>query len=77
MSGQKCSACSRLYISSSLWNSGFKDRLLGEVKKIKVGPIDDFSNFVGPVMFVMQPFVSPFGALICVLIVAKRRMKKY
>jgi 1-pyrroline-5-carboxylate dehydrogenase len=61
MQGQKCSACSRLYISSSLWNSGFKDRLLEEVKKIKVGPMDDFSNFIGPVMFVVQSFISLWG----------------
>ncbi|KAF5371286.1 hypothetical protein D9758_004244 [Tetrapyrgos nigripes] len=34
--GQKCSALSRLYVSLSLWNKsgGFKDILLGEVKKI-------------------------------------------
>ena len=48
--GQKCSALSRLYVSSSLWQNGFKDRLLKEVAKIKVGPPQDFSNFLGPVM---------------------------
>ncbi|KAG1854469.1 Aldehyde/histidinol dehydrogenase, partial [Suillus subalutaceus] len=35
--GQKCSALSRLYVSSSLWSSGFKDLLLSEVAKITVG----------------------------------------
>ncbi|KAL5487560.1 PUT2 [Sanghuangporus weigelae] len=48
--GQKCSALSRLYVSSSLWANGFKDKLLQEVAKIKVGPITDFSNFLGPVI---------------------------
>ncbi|KAG1853084.1 Aldehyde/histidinol dehydrogenase [Suillus subluteus] len=35
--GQKCSALSRLYVSSSLWSSSFKDLLLPEVAKITVG----------------------------------------
>jgi 1-pyrroline-5-carboxylate dehydrogenase len=48
--GQKCSALSRLYVSSSLWSSGFKDLLLSEVAKIKVGSPSDFSNFMGPVI---------------------------
>ncbi|KAG0703932.1 Aldehyde/histidinol dehydrogenase [Suillus ampliporus] len=48
--GQKCSALSRLYVSSSLWTSGFKDQLLSEAAKIKVGPPSDFSNFMGPVI---------------------------
>jgi 1-pyrroline-5-carboxylate dehydrogenase len=48
--GQKCSALSRLYVSSSLWSSGFKDMLLSEVAKIKVGSPLDFSNFMGPVI---------------------------
>ncbi|KAH7930632.1 delta-1-pyrroline-5-carboxylate dehydrogenase 1 [Leucogyrophana mollusca] len=48
--GQKCSALSRLYVSSSLWESGFKDQLLGEIAQIKVGPPQDFSNFMGPVI---------------------------
>ena len=50
--GQKCSALSRLYVPTSLWASGFKDQLLAEVRKIKVGPPQDFGNFMGPVMFV-------------------------
>ncbi|KAG2073547.1 delta-1-pyrroline-5-carboxylate dehydrogenase 1 [Suillus decipiens] len=48
--GQKCSALSRLYVSSSLWSSGFKDLLLSEIAKIKVGSPLDFSNFMGPVI---------------------------
>jgi 1-pyrroline-5-carboxylate dehydrogenase len=48
--GQKCSALSRLYVSSSLWGNGFKDQLLEEVAKIKVGPQQDWSSFMGPVI---------------------------
>lgn len=48
--GQKCSALSRLYVSASLWKGGFKDQFLEEIAKIKVGPPQDFSNFVGPVI---------------------------
>ncbi|KAA1466668.1 delta-1-pyrroline-5-carboxylate dehydrogenase [Dentipellis sp. KUC8613] len=48
--GQKCSALSRIYVASSVWNSGFKDLLLSEVAKIKVGPANDFTNFLGPVI---------------------------
>jgi 1-pyrroline-5-carboxylate dehydrogenase len=48
--GQKCSALSRLYVCSSLWALGFKDQLLEEVAKIKVGPAQDFCNFMGPVI---------------------------
>ncbi|KAJ7368586.1 delta-1-pyrroline-5-carboxylate dehydrogenase [Mycena albidolilacea] len=48
--GQKCSALSRLYVSSSVWSSGFKDMLLAEIAKIKVGGPDDWSNYMGPVI---------------------------
>ncbi|KAI0682624.1 delta-1-pyrroline-5-carboxylate dehydrogenase [Earliella scabrosa] len=48
--GQKCSALSRLYVSSSVWSAGFKEQLLNEVAKLKVGPPTDFTNFVGPVI---------------------------
>ncbi|KIP06164.1 hypothetical protein PHLGIDRAFT_91221 [Phlebiopsis gigantea 11061_1 CR5-6] len=48
--GQKCSALSRVYIASSLWNGGFKEQLLTEVAKLKVGPPQDFTNFIGPVI---------------------------
>lgn len=59
--GQKCSALSRLYVSSSVWANGFKDQLLTEVAKIKVGPARDFSAFMGPVMCV---FISLHIAII-------------
>ncbi|CAA7259329.1 unnamed protein product [Cyclocybe aegerita] len=49
--GQKCSALSRLYVSSSVWNKGgFKNQFLEEIAKIKVGPPMDWSNFMGPVI---------------------------
>ena len=49
-SGQKCSALSRLYVPKSLWEGGFKDLLLSEVAKIKVGPCTEWTNHMGPVM---------------------------
>ncbi|KAF0444393.1 1-pyrroline-5-carboxylate dehydrogenase [Gigaspora margarita] len=47
--GQKCSACSRAYVPDSLWDN-FRENLLSELSKIKVGPMDEFDNFVGPVI---------------------------
>ncbi|KAF7332290.1 Delta-1-pyrroline-5-carboxylate dehydrogenase [Mycena kentingensis (nom. inval.)] len=49
-SGQKCSALSRLYVSSSVWANGFKDQLLAEISKIKVGAPTEWSNYMGPVI---------------------------
>lgn len=47
--GQKCSACSRAYIPASLAEK-FKSRLIEETEKLKVGPPEDFGNFIGPVI---------------------------
>jgi 1-pyrroline-5-carboxylate dehydrogenase len=47
--GQKCSACSRVYVPASLWPE-FKEKLVAETKALKVGPPDDMANFVGPVI---------------------------
>ncbi|SDG63155.1 L-glutamate gamma-semialdehyde dehydrogenase [Psychroflexus sediminis] len=47
--GQKCSAASRSYISSSLWPS-VKEKLVNDVKSIKMGPTGDLSNFIGAVI---------------------------
>ncbi|KIW91261.1 1-pyrroline-5-carboxylate dehydrogenase [Cladophialophora bantiana CBS 173.52] len=47
--GQKCSACSRLYVPSSIWPE-FKTKLVQETEKLKVGPPEDFGNFIGPVI---------------------------
>lgn len=48
--GQKCSALSRVYVASSIWNAGFKEQLLAEIAKLKVGSPTDFANFIGPVI---------------------------
>lgn len=47
--GQKCSAASRGYIPSNLWPS-LKQRLIDEMKTIRVGDVTDFSNFMGAVI---------------------------
>ncbi len=47
--GQKCSAASRAYIPSNLWNS-IKDNLIDQAKTIKMGDIVDFSTFMGAVI---------------------------
>jgi 1-pyrroline-5-carboxylate dehydrogenase len=47
--GQKCSAASRAYIPQSLWPT-VKDQLLSDLKTVKVGPTEDFSNFVNAVI---------------------------
>ncbi|KAJ3370113.1 1-pyrroline-5-carboxylate dehydrogenase [Allomyces macrogynus ATCC 38327] len=47
--GQKCSACSRAYIPDNLWPE-IKAGLIAEAKRIKVGPVTDFTNFVTPVI---------------------------
>ena len=43
--GQKCSATSRAYISRELW-ARIENKLLDEIKSIKVGSPTDFDNFV-------------------------------
>ncbi|KAM6496262.1 delta-1-pyrroline-5-carboxylate dehydrogenase [Amanita muscaria] len=50
--GQKCSACSRLYVPQSLWSAPgeFRDQLLDEVKRIKVGVPTEWDIFMGPVI---------------------------
>lgn len=47
--GQKCSACSRAYVPSSMWST-FKSHLISETGALKVGEPSDFSNFIGPVI---------------------------
>ncbi|KAJ4301844.1 1-pyrroline-5-carboxylate dehydrogenase [Kalmusia sp. IMI 367209] len=47
--GQKCSACSRLYVPKSIWPQ-FKEKLVAETEALKVGEPSDFSNFIGPVI---------------------------
>ncbi|CAG8560281.1 11675_t:CDS:10, partial [Acaulospora morrowiae] len=47
--GQKCSAASRAYVPMSLWDA-FREELLKEHSKIKVGSVEDYKNFMGPVI---------------------------
>ncbi|EEH41469.2 delta-1-pyrroline-5-carboxylate dehydrogenase [Paracoccidioides lutzii Pb01] len=47
--GQKCSACSRAYVPSSIWPE-FRRQLIDETKAIKIGDAEDFTNFMGPVI---------------------------
>jgi len=47
--GQKCSAASRMYIPKSIWKE-FKDKYVGEISKIKMGDVEDFTNFMSAVI---------------------------
>jgi 1-pyrroline-5-carboxylate dehydrogenase len=47
--GQKCSASSRVYVADSLWPE-LRQRLADEVPGIKVGDVQDFTNFMGAVI---------------------------
>jgi 1-pyrroline-5-carboxylate dehydrogenase len=47
--GQKCSAASRAYIPTSLWED-VKKYMLDMLKEIKMGDVFDFSNFVNAVI---------------------------
>ena len=47
--GQKCSAASRVFAPSNLWPE-IKERLVDEIKTIKMGDVSDFSNFMGAVI---------------------------
>ncbi|MEI7482392.1 MAG: L-glutamate gamma-semialdehyde dehydrogenase [Elusimicrobiota bacterium] len=47
--GQKCSAASRSYIPRSVWNK-IKDDLTAQIKNLKMGPAEDFTNFINAVI---------------------------
>lgn len=47
--GQKCSAASRCYIPSNLWDD-VKKYLLEDLKTFKMGPTEDFGNFINAVI---------------------------
>lgn len=47
--GQKCSAASRVYIPSNLWND-VKEGLIRDVKSFKIGGTEDFSCFFNAVI---------------------------
>ncbi|MBO6518140.1 MAG: L-glutamate gamma-semialdehyde dehydrogenase [Bacteroidia bacterium] len=47
--GQKCSAASRAYIPASLW-ADVKEKLVAMMSTMKMGPTEDFSNFITAVI---------------------------
>jgi 1-pyrroline-5-carboxylate dehydrogenase len=47
--GQKCSAASRAYLPSNI-AAGVKEKLVKAVQSMKVGSVEDFSNFVNAVI---------------------------
>ena len=47
--GQKCSAASRAYIPSNLWDD-VREKLVAMVSDMKMGPTEDFGNFVNAVI---------------------------
>ncbi|MEO0071220.1 MAG: L-glutamate gamma-semialdehyde dehydrogenase [candidate division WOR-3 bacterium] len=47
--GQKCSACSRLVLDAKIYDQ-FLDMLIARVKKIKMGPVEEPENWLGPVI---------------------------
>jgi 1-pyrroline-5-carboxylate dehydrogenase len=47
--GQKCSAASRAYIPSNIANE-VKNKLVAQVKSMKMGTVEDFTNFINAVI---------------------------
>jgi 1-pyrroline-5-carboxylate dehydrogenase len=47
--GQKCSAASRVYIPSNLWEE-VRQNLQEDLKSFKMGGVEDFSNFINAVI---------------------------
>ncbi|XP_015515861.1 delta-1-pyrroline-5-carboxylate dehydrogenase, mitochondrial [Neodiprion pinetum] len=47
--GQKCSACSRMYVPQSLWGK-IKEGLLETRDKLKIGDVQDFTSFTSAVI---------------------------
>ncbi|MDQ7949874.1 MAG: L-glutamate gamma-semialdehyde dehydrogenase [Pedobacter sp.] len=47
--GQKCSAASRVYLPKSLWPA-IKELMLRDMATLKMGPTEDFSNFINAVI---------------------------
>lgn len=47
--GQKCSAASRAYIPRSIWDD-VRTRVGNELATVKMGPVEDFTNFVNAVI---------------------------
>lgn len=47
--GQKCSAASRAYLPKNLWPE-IKQELLNQLASFKMGPVEDFRNFINAVI---------------------------
>jgi 1-pyrroline-5-carboxylate dehydrogenase len=47
--GQKCSAASRAYLPSNIADK-IKQKLVADVQSMKMGPVDDFGNFINAVI---------------------------
>lgn len=47
--GQKCSAASRAYLPANIAGE-IKEKLVAELKTMKMGPVDDFTNFINAVI---------------------------
>ncbi|HMI51233.1 MAG TPA: L-glutamate gamma-semialdehyde dehydrogenase [Candidatus Saccharimonadales bacterium] len=47
--GQKCSACSRAIVSEKIYDT-FVQKLVARTRKVTVGPAEDPSNYMGPVV---------------------------
>ena len=47
--GQKCSAASRAYVPSNIWDE-VKHQILADLKSFKMGPTEDFTNFINAVI---------------------------
>jgi 1-pyrroline-5-carboxylate dehydrogenase len=47
--GQKCSAASRVFVPQNMWPE-LKERLVEDVRSLKMGDVTDFGNFMGAVI---------------------------
>ncbi|MCK5833955.1 L-glutamate gamma-semialdehyde dehydrogenase [bacterium] len=47
--GQKCSAASRMYIPNNIWPN-FREKIVAQLKTVKMGSVEDPSNFVNAVI---------------------------
>ncbi|MFM2285141.1 MAG: hypothetical protein RLZZ543_638, partial [Bacteroidota bacterium] len=47
--GQKCSAASRCYVPDNIWPA-VREQLVRDMASFKMGPVDDFSNFINAVI---------------------------
>jgi 1-pyrroline-5-carboxylate dehydrogenase len=49
LQGQKCSACSRLILDDSVYDK-FMKKFIPTVEAIKIGPVKNYENYLGPVI---------------------------